>query len=117
MPDEASAPNSRSAAQRREVRAWTLQGWGTFGTEALRCSRLVEARMGRQAVLTRDPPLRLWAITDEAALHRPVGGPGVMRAQLAHLAESAELPQVTLQALPYAVGAHPGMAGSFVILQ
>jgi len=80
-------------------------------------ARLVEARMGRQAVLTRDPPLRLWAITDEAALHRPVGGPGVMRAQLAHLAESAELPQVTLQALPYAVGAHPGMAGSFVILQ
>jgi transcriptional regulator with XRE-family HTH domain len=78
---------------------------------------LVEARLGRQAVLARDPPLRLWAIVDEAALHRPVGGNEVMRAQLERLAESAELPHVTLQALPYDVGGHPGMAGSFVILQ
>ncbi len=79
--------------------------------------RLVEARISRQAVLTREPPLRLWAIVDEAALHRPVGGASVMKAQLEHLAASAELPQVTLQALPYAVGGHPGMPGSFVILQ
>jgi transcriptional regulator with XRE-family HTH domain len=78
--------------------------------------RLLEARMGRQAVLTRDPPLRLWAIVDEAALHRPVGGREVMQAQLNRLAESAALAHVTLQALPYDVGGHPGMAGSFVIL-
>ncbi len=80
-------------------------------------ARLVEARMSRQAVLTREPPLRLWAIVDEAALHRPVGGTSVMKAQLAHLTQAAELPQITLQALPYAVGGHPGMPGSFVILQ
>ena len=80
-------------------------------------ARLVEARMSRQGVLTRESPLRLWAIVDEAALHRPVGGPSAMKAQLEHLAEAAELPQVTLQALPYAVGGHPGMPGSFVILQ
>ncbi|HEX9537031.1 MAG TPA: helix-turn-helix transcriptional regulator [Streptosporangiaceae bacterium] len=79
--------------------------------------RLVEARMSRQAVLTRDPPLRLWAIVDEAALHRPVGGHQVMQAQLRRLAEAAELPQVTLQTIPYEVGGHPGMAGSFAILQ
>jgi len=79
--------------------------------------RLVEARMSRQAVLARETPLRLWAIVDEAALHRPVGGQKIMKAQLERLAESAELPQVTLQALPYAVGGHPGMPGSFVILQ
>jgi len=79
-------------------------------------ARLVEARMSRQAVLTREPPLRLWAIVDEAALHRPVGGTSVMKAQLAHLTQAA-LPQITLQALPYAVGGHPGMPGSFVILQ
>jgi hypothetical protein len=78
---------------------------------------LVEARMGRQAVLTRDPPLRLWAIVDEAVLHRPVGGRDIMRDQLEHLVEAAELSHVTLQALPYDVGGHPGMAGSFVILQ
>ena len=79
--------------------------------------RLVEARMSRQAVLTRDPALRLWAIVDEAAFHRTVGDEEIMRSQLECLAEAAELPQVTLQALPYDVGAHPGMAGAFVILQ
>jgi len=79
--------------------------------------RLLEARLGRQAVLTKDPPLRLWAIVDEAALHRPVGGREVMKAQLNCLAEAAGLPQVTVQALPYDVGGHPGMAGSFVILR
>jgi transcriptional regulator with XRE-family HTH domain len=79
--------------------------------------RLVQARLARQAVLTRDPPLRLWAIVDEAALHRPVGGRDVMRAQLERLAAVAGLPQITLQAIPYDVGGHPGMAGSFAILQ
>ncbi len=79
--------------------------------------RLVEARMSRQAVLTREAPLRLWAIVDEAAFHRPVGGREVMKAQLERLVEAAELPHVTLQAIPYDVGGHPGMAGAFVILQ
>jgi hypothetical protein len=79
--------------------------------------RLVDARLSRQGVLTRDPPLRLWAILDEAALHRPVGGAGVMRAQLDHLADAAGSPPVTLQVLPYSVGAHAGMTGSFAVLQ
>jgi transcriptional regulator with XRE-family HTH domain len=80
--------------------------------------RLVEARMSRQAVLTRESPLRLWTIIDEAALHRPVGGHKIMAAQLDHLAESAaELPHVTLQVIPYEAGAHPGMAGAFAVLQ
>jgi transcriptional regulator with XRE-family HTH domain len=79
--------------------------------------RKVEARMARQAVLTREPPLLLWAIVDEAALHRPVGGTAVMTAQLEHLASCADMPQVTLQALPYAVGGHPGMPGSFAIMR
>lgn len=81
-------------------------------------SHLVEARMRRQAVLTREAPLRLWTIVDEAAVHRPVGGPDVMAAQLDHLAEAAtELPHVTLQVIPYDVGAHPGMTASFAVLQ
>jgi transcriptional regulator with XRE-family HTH domain len=93
-----------------------LQRGNPTGTKE-EVQRLVEARMGRQAVLTRDPPLRLWAIVDEAALHRPVGGHEVMQAQLTRLIEAAELPQVTLQVLPYEVGGHPGMMGAFAILQ
>jgi len=80
-------------------------------------ARLVAARMSRQAVLTREPPLRLWAIVDEAALHRPVGGAAVMRAQLEHLTAASDQPHITLQVIPYDVGGHPGMSGSFVVLQ
>jgi len=79
--------------------------------------RLVQTRLSRQAILTRDNPLRLWAIVDEAALHRPVGGREAMYGQLKHLVETADLPHVTLQIVPYEVGAHPGMAGAFAILQ
>lgn len=79
--------------------------------------RLVEARIARQAVLTRETPLRLWSIVDEAALHRPVGSPAVMAAQLKRMAELSALPYVTLQVVPYDVGAHPGMAGSFAVLR
>jgi hypothetical protein len=59
----------------------------------------------------------LWAIVGEAALHRPVGSRKTMTAQLEHLAAATDLPQVMLQALPYAVGAYPGLAGSFAILK
>lgn len=73
-------------------------------------------RMQRQAVLCREDPLQLWAVLDEAALHRVVGGVAVMREQLHALAAAARLPHVTLQVIPFGVGAHPGMPGSFVIL-
>jgi hypothetical protein len=79
--------------------------------------QLAEARMSRQAVLAREQPLRLWAITDEAALRRLVGGRAIMREQLEYMADRAALPHVTLQVIPYDVGAHPGMAGSFAVLR
>jgi transcriptional regulator with XRE-family HTH domain len=77
----------------------------------------VAVRMARQAVLTRDPPPQLWVILDEAALRRPVGGNGVMRRQLRRLVEASERPMVTLQVLPFAIGAHRALAGSFVIME
>jgi len=94
-----------------------LQRGNANATEEEIAARLLEARVGRQAVLTRNRPLRLWAIVDEAVLHRPVGGRDVMKGQLGRLVEAAGLPHVTVQALPYDVGGHPGMAGSFVILR
>ncbi|MGI5167612.1 helix-turn-helix domain-containing protein [Spirillospora sp. CA-253888] len=77
----------------------------------------VDVRMRRQAVLTGDDALQLWAIVDEAALRRVVGGAQVMREQLDRLVEMAELPNVTLQVVPFGAGAHPGMPGSFVVMQ
>jgi len=79
--------------------------------------RRTDARISRQAVLDRTPPLRVWVIIDEAALHRPAGGVTAMRAQLDHLVTQAELPHVTLQVIPFAVGPHPGMPGSFAVVR
>jgi transcriptional regulator with XRE-family HTH domain len=79
--------------------------------------RRVRLRMARQIVLTREQPPRLWAVVDEAALRRPVGGREVMRGQLERLIEATKLPNVTLQVLPFDAGAHPAMLGSFSILR
>jgi DNA-binding XRE family transcriptional regulator len=79
--------------------------------------RRVRLRLARQMLLTRQGPPRLWAVVDEAALRRPVGGPEVMRGQLERLIEATKLPNVTLQILPFASGAHPAMVGSFAVLR
>ena len=79
--------------------------------------RRVRLRMARQILLTRDGPPRLWAVVDEAALRRPVGGRDVMRGQLERLIEATKLPNVTLQILPFAVGAHAAMGSAFSILR
>jgi transcriptional regulator with XRE-family HTH domain len=76
----------------------------------------VMARMERQAVLTTESPPQLWAIMDEAAVRRLVGGRTVMREQLSRLRDAAALPNVTVQVIPYDAGAHPGMPGSFIVL-
>jgi transcriptional regulator with XRE-family HTH domain len=79
--------------------------------------RRVRLRLARQTLLTREQPPRLWAVVDEAALRRPIGGPKVMRGQLERLIEASKLPSVTLQVLPFGVGAHPALAGAFSILR
>jgi transcriptional regulator with XRE-family HTH domain len=79
--------------------------------------RRVALRVRRQALLERPGGPRVWAVIDEAALRRPVGGPGVMRGQLERLIEVTELPNVTLQILPFTAGAHPAMVGAFSILR
>ena len=79
--------------------------------------RRVRLRLARQTLLTRTEPPRLWAVVDEAALRRPVGGREVMRGQLERLIEATKLPNVTLQILPFAAGAHPAMGSTFSILR
>jgi transcriptional regulator with XRE-family HTH domain len=79
--------------------------------------RRVEVRMERQEVLGNDNPLNLWSIVDEAALRREVGGPAVIQAQLRHLIEVCDLPHITFQVIPFNVGTHAGMPGSFALMQ
>ncbi|MEO3854156.1 DUF5753 domain-containing protein [Acrocarpospora sp. B8E8] len=78
--------------------------------------RRVAARMERQALLIRDDAPQLWAIVDETALTRPVGGPATMRQQIDHLIEVSERENITLQVIRTSIGAHPGMDRSFVLL-
>ena len=90
------------------------------GTTALTDEQVqdrIDARMRRQQALHDDPALEVIAVLDEAVLHRRVGSPDIMRAQFEHLRQVAQLPNVTLQIVPYDAGAHAGMSGSFNILQ
>lgn len=79
--------------------------------------RQVAARTTRQALLTVQDPLQVWAVLDEAVLRRKVGGTATMQAQLRRLGEIAALPNVTLQVLPFDAGAHASMGTSFDLLQ
>lgn len=78
--------------------------------------QLVEARRDRQAVLLGDRPPQLKVVLNEAVIRRPVGGHDVMREQLHHILELADLPTVSVQLMAYSAGAHAAMGGSFVVL-
>jgi transcriptional regulator with XRE-family HTH domain len=78
----------------------------------------VGVRMRRQDRITdTEHPLRLWAVLDESALRRAVGGPQTMVEQLDHLLELTRLPHVTVQVMPFSMGAHPGVNGQYAILE
>jgi transcriptional regulator with XRE-family HTH domain len=79
--------------------------------------RRVSVRMTRQRLLTQPDAPELWAVLDEAALRRPPDGPKVMRAQLEHLLLLTDLPNVTLQIVPFHVGPHAAAGGPFTILR
>ncbi|MEU9288759.1 helix-turn-helix transcriptional regulator [Streptomyces sp. NPDC048275] len=80
--------------------------------------RRIAMRLTRQEILTRkDRPLKLAAIVNEAVLRRVVGSPEVMERQLTHMLEVAQLPNVTLQVVPFSAGSHPCMGGPFIVLE
>jgi transcriptional regulator with XRE-family HTH domain len=78
--------------------------------------RKIEVRLARQERLTGEDPPDYWAVLNEAVIRRVVGGPVVMREQLGHIADMAQLPHVNVQVLPFGAGVHPAMDGSFEIL-
>ncbi|MEV4760907.1 helix-turn-helix transcriptional regulator [Micromonospora sp. NPDC049559] len=79
--------------------------------------RRVALRMARQEVLTRPNAPQLWVVVDEALLRRPIGGLGVMRAQIAALLEATKLPNVRLQVIPFDAGGHAAAGGAFTLLR
>ncbi|MGW0081135.1 helix-turn-helix domain-containing protein [Streptomyces sp. NPDC003393] len=78
----------------------------------------VQVRMRRQErISATENPLRLWTVLDEATLRRVVGNRSLMREQLEHLVEQSQLPHVTVQVIPFDMGAHPGLNGQYAILE
>ncbi|MEU3375058.1 helix-turn-helix domain-containing protein [Streptomyces sp. NPDC006711] len=78
----------------------------------------VNVRLRRQErVKATENPLRLWVVIDEAALRRTIGGKQLMIDQLESLIDQSRLPHVTVQVLPFNMGAHPGINGQYAILE
>jgi hypothetical protein len=90
---------------------------GHRGAPPEELDRRVSLRTERQELLRRSDPPQLWAVLDEAALRRPIGGPQVMRGQLDALIEATAAPHVRLQIVPFAAGGHAAASGAFSILR
>jgi hypothetical protein len=80
-------------------------------------ARAAELRRTRQVRLVGPDPIYLDVVINEGALRRVVGDREVMCAQLTRLIEATEVPTVALRVLPFAAGAHPGVDGSFTVLE
>ncbi|QXE33821.1 helix-turn-helix domain-containing protein [Streptomyces sp. GMY02] len=89
-----------------------LSGGFPNGTDE-EVERRVNLRLRRQTLLDREDAPTLWVVMEEAVLHRSVGGPDVMREQIDRLLEVSELDHVSIDILPFAVGAHVGACAPF----
>ncbi|MGW7487834.1 helix-turn-helix domain-containing protein [Streptomyces sp. NPDC054786] len=86
------------------------------GEREERVSELAAARMRRKRVFDKAEPPFYWAIMDEAALRRPVGGVKCMAGQIHHILTMTQLPHTSIQILPFRQGEHPLLAGSLTLL-
>jgi transcriptional regulator with XRE-family HTH domain len=98
------------------ARAVMMLGYGH--TPLTEIDKRIEVRMKRQEILDRtEKRPELWAVIDEAALRRPFGGKGVMRSQIQSLMEFCDKPNVRVQIVPFAAGAHSGAGAPFTWLR
>ncbi|MFJ9579314.1 Scr1 family TA system antitoxin-like transcriptional regulator [Streptomyces sp. NPDC101191] len=79
--------------------------------------QMVAARMERQRILGREIPPVLCVVLDEAVLHREIGSAEIMRNQLAELLGLCDHPWIQVQVLPFEVGQHAALMGSFNLLR
>jgi hypothetical protein len=97
------------------ARAVVMQGSPNLAPEEV--DSRVAVRMGRQTLFGRENPPRLWAIVDEAALRRPMGGREVLAGQLKRLIDAVGEPNITLQVMPFKYGGHAAEGGAFTIMR
>jgi transcriptional regulator with XRE-family HTH domain len=79
--------------------------------------RAVAARMARKSIFDRAPAPELGFVLEEVILRRPIGGTMMLRQQLEHLLEVAQLRNVEIQVMPTARGDHPGTQGRIQVLK
>ncbi|MFD0200827.1 MULTISPECIES: helix-turn-helix domain-containing protein [Saccharothrix] len=94
---------------------WSMRAYAPDATDEV-INKRAELRQTRQRRV-EDGSLSVWAIIDEAALHREVGGHEVHAEQLNHLSKLVERPNVTLQVLPFGKGQHMAMGTAFRLLK
>ncbi|TDD13527.1 helix-turn-helix domain-containing protein [Nonomuraea diastatica] len=90
---------------------------GAAGIGAEEIARRVDLRLERQRILDKPDGPIFWAVIDEAALRRPIGGAEVMRAQIEHLIELMRQQRITIQIMPFSFGGHSAEGGAFSILR
>lgn len=90
---------------------------GAAGIGAEEIARRVDLRLERQRILDKEDGPVFWAVIDEAALRRPIGGAEVMRAQLEHLIDLMRQQNITIQIMPFSFGGHSAEGGAFSILR
>jgi transcriptional regulator with XRE-family HTH domain len=76
---------------------------------------VIEVRLKRQELLKRAEPPLLFFVVDEAVIRRIVGGDDLTRRQLQHLIEAADMPNITVEVVPFTAGLLPGLQAPFVI--
>jgi transcriptional regulator with XRE-family HTH domain len=89
--------------------------WQSGDTNDGEIEELVGARMERQSIFSQPKPPEAWLIIDETVLHRRIGDTKTMYDQLGQLAAMAKRPNILIQVLPAAAGAHVGLLGAFAI--
>ncbi|NEE35693.1 helix-turn-helix domain-containing protein, partial [Streptomyces sp. SID7982] len=100
-----------------EAYAHAVVSRGMRGASPAEIDRRVALRLERQKALVSERAPTFHAVLDEAALRRPYGEREVMRAQLRHLIDMSEQPNITLQVMPFGHGGHAGESGAFTMLR
>ncbi|WP_405086419.1 helix-turn-helix domain-containing protein [Microbispora sp. NBC_01389] len=90
---------------------------GAVGAAPEEIARRVDLRLERQCILDGGNAPTFWAVIDEAALRRPIGGSEVMRGQVQHLIDLMNQPNITIQVIPFSFGGHAAEGGAFSILR